>query len=275
MAKPTPWEDEYTLLCERCGYVLEGLAPSGNCPECGKPIAESLPERRVGTPWQQKPGVKSLLVTWWMTLRHPLKTLDVMRVGYGRLRLLGWLTIVVASFITAAGFVFPSVYIQDPLASYFDENARADPYWITLLTIPAFAIVPLVILPVLTWIETRGLIIIGRARRFRIDLSLARSITAHGCAGWLLLSILYFTLYNFGAILIQLNMPKPIEGQQDVMQYVHLFVNRAPQWVYWLDRGFWGTGVIIGFLFFETFAYLGLRRCKFANRLPRSESTHG
>lgn len=29
------------LLCEQCGYALNGLPDTGNCPECGKPIAES------------------------------------------------------------------------------------------------------------------------------------------------------------------------------------------------------------------------------------------
>ena len=35
--------------------MIEGLDTQGHCPECGKPIAESLPERRIGTPWQQSP----------------------------------------------------------------------------------------------------------------------------------------------------------------------------------------------------------------------------
>ena len=30
-----PWKDEYTLLCEKCGYVIEGLEDSKVCPECG------------------------------------------------------------------------------------------------------------------------------------------------------------------------------------------------------------------------------------------------
>ena len=29
------------LLCESCGYALNGLPDTGNCPECGKPVAES------------------------------------------------------------------------------------------------------------------------------------------------------------------------------------------------------------------------------------------
>src|SRR4051812_23886211 len=33
--------DVRSTLCEQCGYVLDGLPTNGNCPECGKPIAES------------------------------------------------------------------------------------------------------------------------------------------------------------------------------------------------------------------------------------------
>ena len=29
------------LLCESCGYVLNGLPDDGQCPECGKPVADS------------------------------------------------------------------------------------------------------------------------------------------------------------------------------------------------------------------------------------------
>jgi hypothetical protein len=33
---------ETDVLCESCGYILNGLPDSGNCPECGSPIAASL-----------------------------------------------------------------------------------------------------------------------------------------------------------------------------------------------------------------------------------------
>lgn len=268
-----PWKDEYTLLCEKCGYVIEGLDTDGNCPECGKPIAESLPERRIGTPWQQSPGVKSLLATWWMTLRHPLRTLDVMQVASGKLRLLSWLTITVSSLTVSAGYVLPTLYMIYPQEAVYLDKPAPSTRWLGLLTIPIFAIIPLVLLPILTWIETRGLVIISRTRGFRVDRQLARTITSHGCAGWLLLSILYMLFNNLGSVLIQLNtaMPEPLSeptnAQKRVLEYIQIFGSHTPQWVYWVDRILWGTGVLIGFLFFETFAYLGLRRLKYANRV--------
>ena len=44
---------ETDVLCEACGYVLNGLPPDSNCPECGRPAAESDPALRRPTAWEQ------------------------------------------------------------------------------------------------------------------------------------------------------------------------------------------------------------------------------
>jgi len=52
MARVAPRVPESNdVLCERCGYVLNGLPDDGRCPECGKPIAESAGHNRLPTPW--------------------------------------------------------------------------------------------------------------------------------------------------------------------------------------------------------------------------------
>ena len=43
MATQAP--EETDILCENCGYMLNGLPPSGNCPECGSNIDLSVSER--------------------------------------------------------------------------------------------------------------------------------------------------------------------------------------------------------------------------------------
>ena len=48
---------ETDLLCEGCGYVLNGLPIASNCPECGRPIAESTGEtNRRPTAWEATDG---------------------------------------------------------------------------------------------------------------------------------------------------------------------------------------------------------------------------
>ena len=54
-ANRVPSESDW--LCERCGYVLNGLPAGGNCPECGQPTRESGLELRHVPPWEQpEPG---------------------------------------------------------------------------------------------------------------------------------------------------------------------------------------------------------------------------
>jgi predicted RNA-binding Zn-ribbon protein involved in translation (DUF1610 family) len=261
MPKPTPWKDEYTLLCERCGYILEDLDQSLPCPECGKPITESLPERRVGTPWQQKPGFKSLLRTWWMTIRHPKQLLDIQ--SSTRTRWFSLITITIASLIASIGWSLP-VYL--PTKSPYDYDHP--PLYIGISVVLLFALAPFILFSILTFIETRGLRFFGNRRCYRITPEFSKAITAHGSVGWLLCAFGLTLAQLLGYALVYTMTPDPPEptGTDSLDNYLRLF-SGPPQWVYTVNWLLYAL-VLPGFLFFETFAYLGLRRCKYANTLP-------
>jgi hypothetical protein len=53
MARVAPRVPELSeILCASCGYVLDGLNQAGQCPECGKPIIDSLGQDRVPPAWE-------------------------------------------------------------------------------------------------------------------------------------------------------------------------------------------------------------------------------
>ncbi|MEX0875982.1 MAG: hypothetical protein WD114_00860 [Phycisphaerales bacterium] len=250
MPRPTAWNDEYTLLCERCGYVIEGLDQAGNCPECGKPIAESLPGRRVGTPWQQRPGVKSLVQTWWITLRHPLRTLDVMR--FDEPRHMSLLLATLSSF-TGVCWLITAVQIGVPRTA---NNGILD----ALLMAAVLAIIAAAFpvgLFLLTGIEAEGLQLFSRAKRTRITPAIAWSVVAHGAVGWGACFLIWLAALQITRFDTLLHPPADdFERRQQIIR--HLDQIQIPGFV---------VGLLAGVLIFETFAYLGLRRCKYANRV--------
>ncbi|MCB9850498.1 MAG: hypothetical protein H6817_07300 [Phycisphaerales bacterium] len=48
------------IFCYGCGYHLIGLPLGGNCPECGREIATSMPSTRRLPPWAQARGIARL-----------------------------------------------------------------------------------------------------------------------------------------------------------------------------------------------------------------------
>ncbi|MEM0984369.1 MAG: hypothetical protein AAGI17_10510 [Planctomycetota bacterium] len=243
--------DEYTLLCERCGYVLEGLDTAGNCPECGKPISESLPERRVGTAWQRNPSFRALLVTLLRSWLRPRSTLDTMRTSSRPGLWIGFRGIGLASLIfslSVAAWFSTGISFEDHIGSTNQIIVRIVSA-VVGFAVP-FAIITVILL-LLTATEAAGLRFIARRRGFRVDKKLSREICGHGTIGWVVAAIAPAGEFIYIATRFAINDP--------------------PEFLSWVEIAIVFIGVISGFMIFELFAYLGLRRCKFANRIKPSE----
>jgi hypothetical protein len=237
MAKPTPWEDEYTLLCERCGYVLEGLDQAGVCPECGKPITESLPCDRPGTLWQQKPSPWSLLRTWFRVLRHPKQSFDQMNcieqdgialTCFGMLNSLAAvfvlvLAITIFSALDEIGYVF--------LLGFFEVF-----YWLIGF--------------LYAWIAVARIKFAARIKGYRVDSNAAWSIVGLASIGLCFgpISVLIGT-----AILLVFSEDPPLLGS-----FVAFFILFS---------------IPVGLAVFEVLCSIGLGRCKYRNRGREEELT--
>jgi hypothetical protein len=64
---------ESDLLCEGCGYMLNGLPGGGNCPECGRPIHQSIGTHRGYTEFEIEPTLQTFLRTTVGVLFRPTR----------------------------------------------------------------------------------------------------------------------------------------------------------------------------------------------------------
>jgi hypothetical protein len=73
MARVAPRVPELTdLLCEACGYVLNGLPDTSRCPECGKLISESVGENRIPPAWESADSkTRGFMRTSFNLIFHP------------------------------------------------------------------------------------------------------------------------------------------------------------------------------------------------------------
>lgn len=228
--------DEFTLLCERCGYVVEGLDQRGKCPECGTPIDESVPAiARPGSPWQLKPDLATVITTMWAMARRPVSTLDRMRIEDG-----SWGLGIGMCAVASVALVLP-VAVGLLVGEMISEGSRG--IGIGALAMGAIitmcaGFAALAGLMLLTYIEQAGIQMYGRVHRRRITRAVAETVCAHACVGWLT-----------GAVLVWMAL-----GVAMLMGDELLGLTLVP------------VALFLGLLHFEMLVWIGVRRCRYANR---------
>lgn len=128
------------LLCEDCGYILNGLSDQSRCPECGKPVSESAadnPRRPIdsGNPIARFFAISAAV------LFHPTRfyrTL-VTRSSLGHARLFAWFYYLVTIGLTqlAVGKHLSLMEQTSQLAAWsmwFYGNFQSDTRWQIILT---------------------------------------------------------------------------------------------------------------------------------------------
>lgn len=238
-AKRSSREPTDAIRCEACGYPLAGLDPEGACPECGEPIAASDPERRDGPPWEHRATAASWCSTAWTILRRPGRAFRELRVTGSAVRARVYvLSIAVACWLNPATVV---------------GLIAGDPRW------AAAGLFAVKLVLALTYLEALGLVVIGRQRGWRLPFAHAERVVAYAATGWLIglpvawcLGVAFVVATARGGGWPMLDLP--VIGAVD------------PPPGFWLAAGAIAFALIA--MPFELLAYLGARRCRFANRRP-------
>lgn len=236
------------LLCEACGYALEGLPAEGVCPECARPVALSRPERRVGSPWQRKPSLMNWLRTGWVVLRHPRSCWDEVRIEPG-----GSDGLLTANLLVAAAL--PAIPpVVDSLRSPAGRGEVA-------AFIIVMFLVPLGVLITLTLVEGSGLRFFGALRRWRVTRRVAVTVCAHASFGWVVGGTLE-------AVLITLMLL--LGGVEDAIKAHYRFLPLGAL----MDERYWALlgafCFLLGMVWFSLLAGAGFHRLRFANQVPEA-----
>jgi hypothetical protein len=236
------------VLCEACGYVLNGLPNTSRCPECGKPIAESIGENRIAPAWESaasKP--RGFLKTTFALIFNPTTfyrtlavrgSLDSAR-AFARIH---WWIAACLFALAAATHAF-----------WYWFLLRGEPWWSSLTTIGMF-LGTLLALTILTYFALDGITRLaarlttweGTYRGFRLPYHIVlRGIYYHS-AHYFPVALLAATVVVGYQLLIAIQVLSPITSDR------YLYVLSAQ--------------VILSALYlFQTY-WIGMRNMMYANR---------
>jgi hypothetical protein len=255
MPAPTPWRDEYTLLCGRCGYVLEGIvAEGGACPECGKPVAESLPAARPGTAYQRDPRPATFVRTFIAMHESPGREFRLMRVDPRADRALLVRAAVLCGVVCGAAVPLTRWLRVAAGVGFHTEKAPIGPALMQALAGTVIAILGILLL---TWIEGLGVVVFSRRRGWRVTHDSARAVCAHAACTWWLAG-LGAALGVVGSTRLEAALWRWTAGTPFDLILPYL----API-----------AAFTLGMMAFETLVWMGVRECRFINRARPADAS--
>jgi hypothetical protein len=256
--------DETTPLCETCGYDLSASPQDGSCPECGWLFASSRPDPRIGSPWQQRPGLFTWGLTNLGTLLRPTARFRSLRISSAGAPALLAANLLLAGAVIADPWVGATTF--DPARSVRDFSNPRELALYAAAWLAASLLVALVLLA-LTLLELAGVRFFAARRGWRLTRAAALQICAHASIGWVLCGVLAIAAMVVPQVLIR---------------YFHLALDQRwdlrPSIACTLDLqtilmvALPSAGYLAGLLIFECLVFRGVRSCRFAARESHAPS---
>ena len=261
---PADLPPEKTPQCDECGYDLHMSDPAGRCPECGRPVAQSLdPVHRQPTAWERDPRVTGLALIRQQTrevIRRPRELFFGMPTMTGQPAAQRWL---ILWMTVVGGIVFWTVPAMTLLLR-FGKAGRGSPLWIRqapegiewsstlVLTVliggAAMAILWAIFGMMMVGVETAGVVAVAHFRKQSVPLASAAKVTCYAAP-----------LMAMWSILGGLQILGLIFAYQRGWLYLH---PQAEQVVLVVSTSVAHIG---GLRWFEWTVYRGLRAIQYAN----------
>ncbi|MCA9275651.1 MAG: hypothetical protein KDA29_06470 [Phycisphaerales bacterium] len=242
------------LLCERCGYVVEGLDESGACPECGMAIEESRPRVREGSAYQTQGGLKGLVRTWGATLVRPKALFPILRIDKAAGKSLVCWGLVTAVAIPVSIFVLTLVLLifDQYQSGYLSAASVIMPF--VFLLIGALLVVCVGI--AYTAFAVSRIKMVARMRGMRMNSEIAWTVAGQAAMG---LTIWPLCFAVWGLVAVPVMIYAEFTGDYDVY---------STRWYEVLGLIFsviLYVSFVLSFVEFEVLLSIGTRRLRYRN----------
>jgi hypothetical protein len=227
--------DETSVLCEGCGYTLDGLPTTGRCPECGLPIAQSTGEDGRRLPAWEDPSVPDGAVGRFLhttlaaiaSSRRFYRTLATRRQDQAALRFARIHWLISAILFASALTIHAGWYKRELVGLEFIPDA--------LILFPLSLFVIFALLELVTRLAARLTAVEARYWGYRLPLPVVLRALYYHAAHYLPVAVVSFATVAVNAWLVRRHWI----GPQWAMRYLYVLCGEVLVGAWYLFRTYW------------------------------------